>query len=216
MKNILIIWSNSTYLVSSGLFILGHSNSKFSNGTHKGIYGDEIVRLNKTYTVGWSFIKISYTINTLNIYIPTLSPCLLGPGYIFWAFKYQFPAITWLILYVNHKGIYGPRREKTCLLGFREKDIQTSLVSYRDLQEKWNFGCSKSWYYPFKQVNNKGADQSVRMRRLVCVFGVGKPPMTGFLALSPIWYMKSWSNFNLLCKSRLILPLSPGYMFYVD
>ena len=43
--------SNSTYLVSSGLFILGHSNSKFSMGTHKGIYGNEIVRLNETYTV---------------------------------------------------------------------------------------------------------------------------------------------------------------------
>ena len=47
----LMIRSNSTYLVSSGLFILGHSNSKFSMGTHKCIYGNEIVRLNETYTV---------------------------------------------------------------------------------------------------------------------------------------------------------------------
>ena len=31
-------------------FILGHSNSKISMGTHKGIYGDEIFRLNETYT----------------------------------------------------------------------------------------------------------------------------------------------------------------------
>ena len=103
-----MIWSNSTFLVSSGLFILEHSNSKFSMGNHKGIYGNEIVRLNETYTVSWSLIKISYTI----IHIPTLSPCpyywvLLGPRIIFWAFKYEFQTITWLVLYVNPKGIYG-------------------------------------------------------------------------------------------------------------
>ena len=27
---------------------------------------------------------------------------------------------------------YGPRREKTCLRGFRQSEIQTSLLSYRD------------------------------------------------------------------------------------
>ena len=26
--------------------------------------------------------------------------------------------------------IYGPRREKTCLRGFRQSEIQTSLLSY--------------------------------------------------------------------------------------
>ena len=29
--------------------------------------------------------------------------------------------------------------------------------------------------------NNKGADQTARMRRLVCAFVVRKPPMSGFL-----------------------------------
>ena len=27
---------------------------------------------------------------------------------------------------------YGPGREKTCLRGFRQSEIQTSLLSYRD------------------------------------------------------------------------------------
>ena len=28
--------------------------------------------------------------------------------------------------------VHGPRREKTCLQGFPQSEIQTSLVSYRD------------------------------------------------------------------------------------
>ena len=35
-------------------------------------------------------------------------------------------------------------------------------------------------------MNNKGADQTVGMRRLVCAFVVRKPPKTGFLAARPI------------------------------
>ena len=35
-------------------------------------------------------------------------------------------------------------------------------------------------------MNNKGADQTARMRRLVCAFVVRKPPKTGFLATRPI------------------------------
>ena len=35
-------------------------------------------------------------------------------------------------------------------------------------------------------MNNKGADQTARMRRLVCAFVVRKPPKTGFLASRPI------------------------------
>ena len=29
----------------------------------------------------------------------------------------------------------GPQRDKTCLLGFRESEVQTSLYSYRDYLE---------------------------------------------------------------------------------
>ena len=36
-----------------------------------------------------------------------------------------------------------------------------------------------------KNANNKGADQTARMRRLVCACVVRKPPKTGYLALRP-------------------------------
>ena len=35
-------------------------------------------------------------------------------------------------------------------------------------------------------MNNKGAEQTGLMRRLVCAFIVPKPPKTGFLATRPI------------------------------
>ena len=49
-----------------------------------------------------------------------------------------------------------------------------------------NCACSKSLYDTFQKANNKCADQSVRMRRLVCAFVVRKPPKTGFL----VWKAK--------------------------
>ena len=41
-------------------------------------------------------------------------------------------------------------------------------------------------YGTLHKANNKGADQSARMRRLVCACVVRKPPKTGFLASTPI------------------------------
>ena len=79
----------------------------------------------------------------------------------------------------------GPRREKTCLRGFRQSEIQTSLLSYRDQLENGNFACSKFRYDTFQKANNKDADQTARMRRLVCAFVVRKAPKTGFLATRP-------------------------------
>ena len=35
-------------------------------------------------------------------------------------------------------------------------------------------------YDTFQKANNKGADQTARMPRVVCVFVVRKPPKTGF------------------------------------
>ena len=82
--------------------------------------------------------------------------------------------------------LFGPRREKTCLRGFRHSEIQASLPSYRDALENRNFTRGKFTYETYQKANNKGADQSARMRRLVCVCVVRKPPKTGFLALRPI------------------------------
>ena len=72
------------------------------------------------------------------------------------------------------------RSEKTCIRGFRQSEIQTSLLSYRDQLENWNFTCSKFMYDTFQKANNKGADQSAQMRRLVCACVVHKPPEDRF------------------------------------
>ena len=49
------------------------------------------------------------------------------------------------------------------------------------------FACSKIISGTFQKANNKSADQTARMRRLVCAFVVRKPPKTGFLATRPIY-----------------------------
>ena len=87
--------------------------------------------------------------------------------------------------------MFGPRREKTCLRGFRQSEIQTSLPSYRDALENRNFTRSKFTYETYQKANNKGAEQSARMRRLVCVCVVRKPPKTGFLALRPMYNLNN-------------------------
>ena len=58
---------------------------------------------------------------------------------------------------------------------FRQSEFQTGLMSYRDNLENWNFTCSKFPYYTFIKVNNKGADQTARMRRPVCACVVHNP-----------------------------------------
>ena len=39
----------------------------------------------------------------------------------------------------------------------------------------------------FQKAKNKGADQTARVRRLVCAYVFRNPPKTGFLASRPIW-----------------------------
>ena len=52
------------------------------------------------------------------------------------------------------------------------------------------------WYFP-KKKNNKGADQSVRMRRLVCDFCL-QTPNTGFSRSRPISLEDKMGVLNLL------------------
>ena len=80
---------------------------------------------------------------------------------------------------------YGSSRAKTCLRGFRKGKLKTSLLSYKDWLEIWNFARSEPRYNSFQYANNKGADQTARMRRLVCAFVVRKHTTTGFLATRP-------------------------------
>ena len=52
-------------------------------------------------------------------------------------------------------------------------------------------------------MNNKGADQTARMRRLVCACVVRKPPKTGFLASRPIEHMSIWKFHKALTPMRI-------------
>ena len=87
---------------------------------------------------------------------------------------------------------FGPRREKICLRGVGQSEFQTTLLSYRDKLENSDFTRSKFTNDNFQKANNKGADQTARMRRLVCACVVRKPPKTGFLASRPIYGRVVW------------------------
>ena len=67
------------------------------------------------------------------------------------------------------------------VIGFSDNArLKTSLLSYIDYLENWNFAYSRLRYYSLPRANNKGADQSAQMRRLVCAFVVRQPPKTVF------------------------------------
>ena len=73
------------------------------------------------------------------------SVCMWVGGGTFLLFCYLF-----LEMIVN-----GPRREKTCLPGFRKSVFQTSLLSYRDQLENRNFTCNKITYDTFQKQITK-------------------------------------------------------------
>ena len=85
---------------------------------------------------------------------------------------------------LRRSGIIGPRRDKPCHRCFRESETETSLPSYRDWLEHWDFAGSMLRYGTFQKANNKGADQFAQMRRLVCAFVGRKAQKTSFLASS--------------------------------
>ena len=81
--------------------------------------------------------------------------------------------------------VFGLRCEKTCLRGFQQSEIQTSLLSYIDQPEiKISLVASLDTKLSKKRITKA----LIRLRRLVCVFVVRKPPMTGFLATRPILF----------------------------
>ena len=65
--------------------------------------------------------------------------------------------------------------------GFRPGKTQTGLLSCRDQLESRNFGFSKYRYSAIKAADDKGADQTARMRRLICTFVVRIWHKAGFL-----------------------------------
>ena len=104
-----------------------------------------------------------------------VSPPLQGVRVV-WAWVFEH----WMVML----HIKWASSRQTCLRGFWQSKTQNSLPSYGQL-EKWNFGWSKLDNYAFQIENNKGADQTARMRRLVCAIVFRKPPKTGFLMSRP-------------------------------
>ena len=73
----------------------------------------------------------------------------------------------------NHSRlIYEPCHEKTCLWDFRPGKTQTGRLNYRDKLDAWAFAYRNYRYYTIKAANNNGAEQTARVRRLICIFVV--------------------------------------------
>ena len=92
-----------------------------------------------------------------------------------WVRKFFFKfigRINNVVLSVPIQYTYEPRHEKICLRGLRPGKTQTGLLSWWDQPGSSNFGYSKKRYYTIDAANNKGADQTARMRRLICAFVV--------------------------------------------
>ena len=77
----------------------------------------------------------------------------------------------------------GPSREKTCRQGFQPIKTQTSLLSKRDRDMLLKLGMQQDCSCILQHENTTGADQTVRMRRLVCAFDV-RAQHSGFLSSS--------------------------------
>ena len=71
-----------------------------------------------------------------------------------------------------YAGLYWPRREKIRFQGFRPSNTKTSLLSELDKLQYSSFTCICSSLCTFQRANNKDADQTVRIRRLVSDFVV--------------------------------------------
>ena len=86
--------------------------------------------------------------------------------------------------------------------GFPKKRVTNKIPQLHRLARKLKFTCSKFTYDTFHKANNKGADQTARMRRLVCACVVRKPPMTVFLATRPISKDITMIHFMYSCCLR--------------
>ena len=68
---------------------------------------------------------------------------------------------------------------------FLTKQVSNRSPQLQRLARKLNFTCSKFTYDTFQKRNNKVADQTTWMRRLVCTCVVKKSPKTGLSRGSP-------------------------------
>ena len=80
----------------------------------------------------------------------------------------------------THANVWALSRVNLSLEFLTKPDIKP-VSAAADLLDNRNLSCSKFRYDAFRKANNKGADQTARMPRLVCTFDVCKPPKIGFL-----------------------------------
>ena len=90
---------------------------------------------------------------------------------------------------------YGPRCEKNCFRGWGwggggggcfDKECFKPVSSAKETSLKIEISPAASLHMILSKKQKKGADQTARMRRLVCACVVHKPPKTGFLGSRPI------------------------------
>ena len=86
---------------------------------------------------------------------------------------------------------YGPRCEKNCFRGGGggggfDKECFKPVSSAKETSLKIEISPAASLHMILSKKQKKGADQTARMRRLVCACVVHKPPKTGSLASRPI------------------------------
>ena len=70
--------------------------------------------------------------------------------------------------------------------GVSTKSVSNQSPQLKRLAWKLKFHLQQVYIWYFPKSKKKGADQTARMRRLVCACVVHKPPKTGFLASRPI------------------------------
>ena len=81
--------------------------------------------------------------------------------------------------------IWATLRENLSL-GCPTKRVSNQSPQLQRLAKKLKLTCSKFTHDTFQRVNNKGADQTARMRRVVLAFLVCNPRKPGFLASRPM------------------------------
>ena len=86
--------------------------------------------------------------------------------------------------------------------GFQTKRVSNQAPQLQRLARKFEISPVASVHYDtFQKAKNTDADQTVRMRSLVCPCVDRKPLKTGFLASRPKWHIYKLYNHNF--KQRL-------------
>ena len=89
-------------------------------------------------------------------------------------------------LYGSATGYWLRNGRETFLEGSWPSKAQPSLLSCRGQLNYWNFAWTKFANNTFQLANNKGADPSEQICRLVCAFVVFNATKSGFLTMRPI------------------------------